>query len=259
MHTLEHICMQPVTQRYASPLLLLHGAWHGAWCWHEAMRDLAARGFLVHAFSTRGHGASDRPRRHWLTTASDYGRDLINVVRALPAPPILVGHSSGGYLAQLYMTGRFGPVPPLAGVVLLCSSPVDSVRYFLTRTTPPEAQIDPRAMLRREPETMRKLLFRPEIDPEALHGYVAQMVAEPPLVTMQSMVLRPRPARNATPVVVIAAGRDMVFGLEAQQVTAATYRAELIVVPEAAHDLMLDPDWPQAAAAIERFAQMLPS
>jgi pimeloyl-ACP methyl ester carboxylesterase len=52
---------------------------------------------------------------------------------------------------------------------------------------------------------------------------------------------------------VIAAERDAVFDVEAQRVTARAYGAELVVVPGAAHDLMLDPAWPVAADAIERF------
>ncbi len=56
---------------------------------------------------------------------------------------------------------------------------------------------------------------------------------------------------------VIAAERDMVFGVQAQQITAATYNVELIIVPEAAHDLMLDPAWPIAPKAIERFVGKL--
>jgi len=53
---------------------------------------------------------------------------------------------------------------------------------------------------------------------------------------------------------VIAAGNDAIFDLPAQQELAAAYRAELIVIPDAAHDLMLDPAWSLAGAAIARFA-----
>lgn len=48
---------------------------------------------------------------------------------------------------------------------------------------------------------------------------------------------------------VIAAERDMVFGVQAQQITAATCHVALIIVPEAAYDLMFDPAWPIAPEA----------
>jgi pimeloyl-ACP methyl ester carboxylesterase len=68
------------------------------------------------------------------------------------------------------------------------------------------------------------------------------------------MLLRPRPAARRIPMLAIAAERDAVYGLDTQCGTAAAYGCELLVVPDAAHDLMLDPAWPIAAEAIERFA-----
>lgn len=52
--------------------------------------------------------------------------DLASVVAALPAPPVLVGHSFGGMLAEKYVgqMGRPGQQrPPLAGLALLASVP----------------------------------------------------------------------------------------------------------------------------------------
>ncbi len=253
MASLEHLVAHPARRRYAAPLLFIHGAWHGAWCWQGAMADMAARGFEAHAISLRGHGGSGRSAAHRRSGALDYSRDLVTAVRGMATPPIVIGHSFGGYLTQLYITGVLGAVPPLAGAVLVCSSPVNITRYFVTRRTPPEAKVDPRAMLRFEPATMQRLLFRPTLAPDVLARYLSQMVPEPPLVALQSMVLRPRPKANRTPLLVIAAERDMVFDLKTQGVTAAAYAAELVVVPEAAHDLMFDPNWPSAANAIERF------
>lgn len=254
MH-LEHRTAGPTTPRHPHPLLLIHGAWHGAWCWEGALADFAARGFAAHAVSLRGHGASPRPRGFWRTTVHDYLADLRAAVAAVGRPPVLVGHSSGGYLAQLLITGAAGPPPPIAGAVLLCSTPIDIVGYFLRRRPRPAEPINPIAMLRREPEAMRATCFRREIDPGVLHFYVNQMVGEPPLVPLTSMLLRPRPARSRTPALVIAAERDAVFDVAAQRATAAAYGAELVVIPEAAHSLMLDPAWPLAADAIERFAR----
>jgi hypothetical protein len=36
MPQLEHLVLHSDERRYATPLLLIHGAWHGAWCWHDA-------------------------------------------------------------------------------------------------------------------------------------------------------------------------------------------------------------------------------
>jgi pimeloyl-ACP methyl ester carboxylesterase len=45
-----------------TPLLFVHGAWHGAWCWDEYFLDFfAGRGYRALAVSLRGHGNSPTP------------------------------------------------------------------------------------------------------------------------------------------------------------------------------------------------------
>ncbi|PDW03934.1 alpha/beta hydrolase [Candidatus Viridilinea mediisalina] len=251
---IEHLTSFPTQRRFPQPLLLLHGAWHGAWAWEAAMPDLAARGFEVHAISLPGHGNSPAPPQHRYATVLNYARVLRSAIAEVGGNPIVVGHSSGGYVTQLLMTGAVGPRPPLSGAVLLCSSPVAINAYFIDRGMRGVPMVDIRALLRREPEVVRQAFFRPEISPTELERHRVRLVAEPPLVSMSSMLLRPRPAHNRTPVLVIAAERDTIFDLECQQETASIYDAELVVVPEATHDIMLDPAWPAAASAIVRFA-----
>ncbi len=250
---LEWLTVQPSCPQAAPPVVLVHGAWHGAWCWVErALPDLAARGLTAHAISLRGHGSSSPAGL--LTTICDYVQDVRTVVNTLPQPPILVGHSAGGYVVQLLLSGCCGSVPSVAGAVLLCSSPVSSPAYFLRRWRERKPMVDIRALLRRETSAVRAALFRPDIALDDLERYRRQLVSEPPLVTLTSMLIRPRPHVVQVPVLVIAAGNDAIFDLPAQQELAAAYRAELLVIPEAAHDLMLDPAWPMAGAAIARFA-----
>jgi hypothetical protein len=43
-----------------------------------------------------------------------------------------------------------------------------------------------------------------------------------------------------------------VFTETEQRALAAAYQADLVPIPEAAHDLMLDPAWPLAADQIEQ-------
>ena len=41
------------------PILLVHGAWHGAWCWEETYLDyFADAGRETWAMDLRGHGGS---------------------------------------------------------------------------------------------------------------------------------------------------------------------------------------------------------
>jgi pimeloyl-ACP methyl ester carboxylesterase len=60
--------IKQVTQR--SPILFVHGAWHGAWCWENFLPYFADRGYGAYAVSLRGHGASQgRDRIRWHSAA----------------------------------------------------------------------------------------------------------------------------------------------------------------------------------------------
>jgi pimeloyl-ACP methyl ester carboxylesterase len=258
MLKLEHQVLHPHDRRHPTPLLLMHGAWHGAWCWQAAMADFAARGFEVHAISWRGHGASDQPRSINTCGLRDYVNDLSKAIDAIEPRPVVVGHSMGGYVAQLYITAA-RHTAPLPGVVLLCSAPPSGVlRYILHY-----ARRHPLAYLRGiatgnllhmvgTPELAREAFFRKDIAPDELERYRARLVPESLRVAIEaSLLVFPDPRHASAPVLTIAAERDTIFTLDEQRALAQAYNSELLVIPAAAHDLMLDPAWHLAADAIE--------
>jgi len=69
------------------PLLFVHGAWHGAWCWEEHfLRYFGDRGWSVKAIDVRGHGsAPGRERLRW-TRIAEYVADVAEAAAALPEP-----------------------------------------------------------------------------------------------------------------------------------------------------------------------------
>jgi pimeloyl-ACP methyl ester carboxylesterase len=71
------------------PVLLVHGAWHGAWCWSSVVDRLAARGIETRTV--------DLPSAHGGPDADLHGdADVVrNAVDGLPGA-VLVGHSYGG-------------------------------------------------------------------------------------------------------------------------------------------------------------------
>ncbi len=76
--------------------LLVHGAWHGGWCWRRLVPLLAAAGHRVHAPTLTGVGE----RRHLLDATVGLATHVEDIVAALEAEemnaPILVGHSYAG-------------------------------------------------------------------------------------------------------------------------------------------------------------------
>ena len=68
---------------------------------------------------------------------------------------------------------------------------------------------------------------------------------------LETSYLRPDPARvRGTPLLVLGAERDYIIPAREVVRTANAYGADLQVLPDLAHDVMLDTRWRQAADAL---------
>jgi pimeloyl-ACP methyl ester carboxylesterase len=123
---LEVLRCAPATPTSRPPLLFVHGSFHAAWCYEEHwLPFFAAAGYDSYALSLRGQGASGaRPGGGAAGTLEQHAQDVASLVRALPSPPVLVGHSFGGLVVQQCVSSRVA-APLVAGVALLCSVPPD--------------------------------------------------------------------------------------------------------------------------------------
>ncbi|MCU0814594.1 MAG: alpha/beta hydrolase [Burkholderiaceae bacterium] len=78
------------------PIVLVHGAWAGAWCWKRVLAPLRAAGHEVHAVTLTGLGE----RSHLLSPAVTLATHVADVVGLIAAEElegvVLVGHSYGG-------------------------------------------------------------------------------------------------------------------------------------------------------------------
>jgi pimeloyl-ACP methyl ester carboxylesterase len=76
--------------------VLVHGAWHGGWCWHRVADRLRGAGHRVFAPTLTGVGE----RRHLLSAAVDLETHIEDVLGVLEAEEleqvVLVGHSYAG-------------------------------------------------------------------------------------------------------------------------------------------------------------------
>ena len=100
---IERISYRPKRPRFKTPILMQHGMWHGAWCWHLWQALLAEWGWESHAISLPGHGGSPVQRPIPLCTLDYYLGFLKAEIDRLPRQPILMGHSMGGALTQWYL------------------------------------------------------------------------------------------------------------------------------------------------------------
>lgn len=93
--------MKASRARALPPVLMIHGAFCGPWSLQGLREKFEAAGYSVTAPALRFHDGKRPPAALATTGLTDYAADLEQEIRTLKAPPILVGHSMGGLLAQM--------------------------------------------------------------------------------------------------------------------------------------------------------------
>jgi pimeloyl-ACP methyl ester carboxylesterase len=250
---LEVISKHPQEKTHSTPLLFVHGAWHGAWCWENFLPYFAEQGYEVHALSLRGHGNSEgRDGIRWYST-SDYVADVAQVVESLRPSPVLVGHSMGGYVVQKYLENQTAPA-----AVLLASIPTVGIIGMLLRMLRrhPASTLKALAMLNTwyfvsTPALAKDYFFSDHYPDDRFLKYYAHIQPESFRMALEAAILNlPRPRKIKTPLLVLGAENDRVFSAAEQRKTARAYKTEATLYPDMAHDMMLERGWESVADQI---------
>jgi len=210
-------------------------------------------GFTAHAVNLRGHGNSEgRERLRW-TRIADYVEDVANAVRQLPSPPILIGHSMGGFIIQKYLEDHDSP-----GAVLLSSpSPAG-----LMQATLRNARRHPLAFARvnltlslfplvATPRLAREAFFSDDLAEEQLVEYWNQMQDDSFMAFLDMVALDlPKPAKVKTPLLVLGVARDNMLKPSEIEATARAYNTQSEMIADVAHNSMLEPRWQTVAERI---------
>ena len=77
-----------------STYVLVHGAYHGGWCYEQVVPLLEAAGHTAIAVDLPGHGENKKPIEE--VTLAAYVDHVSAIIEAQSEPVILVGHSLGG-------------------------------------------------------------------------------------------------------------------------------------------------------------------
>ena len=95
-----------------STYVLIHGSWHGAWCWYKITARLGAAGHTVIVPDMPGHGRDWRPPGE--VTTQDYVETITRILDAAAEPVALVVHSRNGIVAAQAAEARPEKVRMLA-------------------------------------------------------------------------------------------------------------------------------------------------
>lgn len=255
MRDLEVIHHAPQADAHPVPLLFVHGAWHGAWCWDtHFLPYFASHGYDAYALSLRAHGNSAGRSPRW-ASASDYIADVAYIANQLPVPPVIIGHSMGGYITQKYLE-----VHPASGAILLASIPVGGIlplnmrfiRDFPLDFLRAGLLLSPYQLVRRR-DLARHHFFSETLPPETIDAYFDRLQEESMRILLDSTAFalpRPERVRGKVPMLVVAAERDTIFTLPEERDTAEAYRADYRTM-DMAHDMMLEPNWHELAEMMQ--------
>ena len=110
------------------PLVLLHGMWSQPAAFSRLRASLEAEGWETHAPALPFHDRDPSlppPEGLGRITIEDYVQSLAGVIARLGRPPVLIGHSMGGMLAQI-LAARL----PHAALALLATAPTASAQVL---------------------------------------------------------------------------------------------------------------------------------
>lgn len=250
---LEVLDTGAATATHDTPLLFVHGTSHGAWCWDEHFLGyFADHGYRAVAVNLRGHGASPLRTSMRRVSLADYVDDLRTSIQKIGAAPVLIGHSLGGFVIARYLERYDAP-----GAVLLASAPPYGSWGTLSRALRRHPRVMLKTVLRgrlapdfSEPTLARSWFFSPDLPPDRVARHAARFQEESDRAMINCLFHRRPRTPKPVPMLVLAAQHDFVFSPRETAATARVYRAEWQLIPNIAHDVMLDTAWRTAADAV---------
>lgn len=241
-------------------LFLIHGMWGGGFMWDNHRAFYENRGYRCVVPTLRYHDVDPASPPHpdfGTVSLRDYADDLEQEIRALEEPPVVIGHSMGGLLAQMLAARGLAPkvvcLTPAAprGVVVLSPSVLWSFKSILTtwafwrkpcRQTFKEAAYATMHLL--PPEERRQLYDR-------LVDESGRAIFECGLWLFDSRrVAEVDPAKVTCPMLVVGCKLDRITPASVVRKVARRYKADYEEFPDHAHWVLGEPGWERVAGVV---------
>jgi pimeloyl-ACP methyl ester carboxylesterase len=240
-----------------TPIVFIHGAFCGGWAFDSFRTPFENLGFSTHTPDLPAHERGADLERLAQMGVADYADAMVRVVRGLERPPIVVGHSLGGLIAQMTATKT-----ECAGLILLAPSApwgvmpttldehansfgVSMLGDYWRRPIAPDYQVARRTTIDRlSREDARRAFAR--FAPES-----GRVVFETVQWWLDHTMASSAPAHRITcPVLAVAGGKDYVNPATTVKQIVNRFphgHADFHEFRQMSHWLLGEPEWPEVA------------
>ncbi|HEY8615009.1 alpha/beta hydrolase [Phenylobacterium sp.] len=238
-------------------VVMVHGAFCGGWAFERFRTAFEAAGHRVLTPDLRGHGPGDPRDAVKNLSMTDYAGDIGALCARLPEPPVLVGHSMGGLVAQ--MAAR--QARPRALVLLAPSAPwgvtgssfeeaatafgVHMLGPFSSGAVEPDLALMNRYSLSRMPPGSRRPILE-RLRPESARALreTLNWWLDPFMTTSVGA------GALDVPALAVAGSEDLVHPPATVRLTAGRVGAQFVEMPGMSHWLLGEPGWDAVAERV---------
>jgi pimeloyl-ACP methyl ester carboxylesterase len=245
------------------PLLFIHAVSMGSYEFEQNFLPyFHQKGYDVYAMNWRGHGESEGKGTFKKHTLLDYYKDVENsvefVTKRTEQEPILIGHSTGGLLTQLYMSKHNVETAVLLGVGDGEKS-IQGLVAFLSSAYPELAQqyfaSGNSDILMKNKVFQHAIMFNTETQPTYADKIIEKMTtqgASDQLFVDYTTFKTPAPMGNPS-VLIITGEKDPIGTIDSVKTLANFYKGEYHVIGKHKHEITMSKGWEEAASEIEKF------
>jgi pimeloyl-ACP methyl ester carboxylesterase len=206
--------------------ILVHGMFHGGWCWDRLKRRLEADGHNVYAPDLAGCGADRTPPE--TVTLQHWAESIAELVRSAPSPAIVVGHSRGGLVisqAAELASDRIAALVYLTAILL----PDGAAPMSLPQIMQEQGFVDDRPFVAPRVNAERTAMLPPEGAEELFYGpcsaedraWGAPQIGHEPIAPLMTPLAISEERWGSIPRVYIETTDDRVLPIAAQRAMVA--------------------------------------